>query len=177
VAVIRPARAGDLVRLRAVERAAGGVFRDIGMGPVTDDEPLTVSDLAGYQQDGRAWVAVDEQDRPVAYLLIDRVDNGAHVEQVSVHPDHARQGVGLALIDTAVIWAARHNLAALTLTTFREVPWNAPYYTRVGFRVMTEDQMTSSLCRIREHEAARGLARWPRVTMRRPITRPVPPSG
>lgn len=103
MAVIRPARAGDLVRLRAVERAAGGVFRDIGMGPVADDEPLTVSDLAGYQQDGRAWVAVDEQDRPVAYLLIDRVDNGAHVEQVSVHPDHARQGVGLALIDTAVI--------------------------------------------------------------------------
>ncbi len=117
-----------------MERAAGSSFRDIGMGWVADDEPLTVSDPTGYQQDGRAWVAVDEQDRPAAYLLIDRVDNGAHVEQVSVHPDHARQGVGLALIDTAGMWAVRHNLAALTLTTFREVPWNAPYYARVGFR-------------------------------------------
>jgi GNAT superfamily N-acetyltransferase len=134
VAVIRPARADDLARLGEVERAAGSSFRDIGMGWVADDEPLTVSDPTGYQQDGRAWVAVDEQDRPAAYLLIDRVDNGAHVEQVSVHPDHARQGVGLALIDTAGMWAVRHNLAALTLTTFREVPWNAPYYARVGFR-------------------------------------------
>lgn len=59
--------------------------------------------------------------------------------------------------------------AALTLTTYANVPWNAPYYERLGFRIMTVDQITEGLRRIREHEQARGLAKWPRVTMRRPV--------
>ena len=33
---------------------------------------------------------------------------------------------------------------------------------------MTKDQMTEGLRRVRDHEQARGLAQWPRVTMRRP---------
>ena len=59
--------------------------------------------------------------------------------------------------------------AALTLTTFENVPWNAPYYERLGFDVMDDDQISGGLLRIREHEAGVGLARWPWVTMRRPI--------
>ena len=71
----------------------------------------------------------------------------------------------------AAAWAEQHNLAALTLTTYSEVPWNAPYYERLGFQIMAEDQLNEGLRRIREHEAARGLARWLRVTMRRPVGR------
>lgn len=103
----------------------------------------------------------------MAYLLLDIVDNNAHVEQVSVHPDHARQGLGRKLLDTAADWAAQHSLPALTLTTYRDVPWNAPYYERLGFRTLTEAQMTAGLRAIRAHEASRGLAVWPRVTMAR----------
>lgn len=63
VAVIRPARADDLARLGEVERAAGSSFRDIGMGWVADDEPLTVSDLTGYQ---RPWDWLDGRVSPCA---------------------------------------------------------------------------------------------------------------
>ena len=52
-----------------------------------------------------------------------------------------------------------------------DVPWNAPYYARLGFRVLAPDQIGDGLRRIRGHEAALGLDRWPRVVMYRPVDR------
>ena len=63
------------------------------------------------------------------------------------------------------------GLAAMTLTTFADVPWNAPYYGRLGWRVLSPADLSPGLVRIREHEAARDLDRWPRVAMRFDIIR------
>jgi GNAT superfamily N-acetyltransferase len=160
--VIREASPTDLPVLRDIERAAGAPFRDIGMAAVADDEPPTLAELEVYQRAGRAWVYGDP---PVAYVLVDEVDGHAHVEQVSVHPGHSRQGIGRRLIDHVAGWAAARGLAGLTLTTFADVAWNAPYYARLGFVVVTDP--TPGLRAIRAHEAARGLDAWPRVAMRR----------
>jgi predicted N-acetyltransferase YhbS len=167
--VIRLARSDELPALREVERAAGSPFRDIGMDAVADDEPPSVDELAVFQQDGRAWVATDDTDKPVGYILVDVVDGAAHVEQVSVNPSHARQGLGRTLLATAVLWAEQQGLGAVTLTTFSDVPWNAPYYQRLGFRTLAEAEVSEGLRRIREQEVARGLDAWPRVSMRRPV--------
>lgn len=140
------------------------------MGAIADDEPLPMPEMLAYQQGGRAWVATDDLDRPVAYLLLDVVDDAARLEQVSVHPDHARRGLGSDLIETAAAWAREHGLEALTLTTFADVPWNAPYYTRLGFAVVAEESLAAGLRRVREHEAALGLDAWPRVVMRRTVS-------
>lgn len=161
--------ADDLPVLREIECAAGQPFRDLGMLVIADDEPPSIADLAVFQRDGRAWVASDSADRPVGYLLLDMVDGNAHVEQVSVHPVHARQGLGRALLDTAESWARQHECPALTLTSFADVPWNGPYYERLGFRVLDEAEVTQGLRRIRQQEADRGLDAWPRVSMTRPV--------
>ncbi|GHE50165.1 GCN5 family N-acetyltransferase [Streptomyces longispororuber] len=168
---IREARPTDLPVLQDVERAAGRCFRDIGMPEIADDEPPALDDLARYQRAGRAWVAAADDDpgRPVAYLLADPVDGNLHVEQVSVHPDHARRGVGRALIEHAAGVARARGLPALTLTTFAEVPWNAPYYARCGFTILDEAAAGPELRAVRAGEAAHGLDRWPRVCMRRPV--------
>ena len=171
---IRPARPDDFARLQEIERAAGEAFRPLGMDLVADDEPFTDAELAAYQEDGRAWVAVDADDVPAAYLLVDEVDGTGHVEQVSVHPEHARQGFGRALIDVAADWSARRGLPALTLTTYAEVPWNGPYYQRLGFRTLAADEVPPGIARIRARERAHGLDRWPRVTMRRPLAPAAP---
>jgi GNAT superfamily N-acetyltransferase len=105
----------------------------------------------------------------VAYLLADIVDGNAHIEQVSVHPRHSRKGLGKALIEQAVVWARRRGLGAVTLTTFADVPWNAPYYQRLGFRRLQEAELTPGLRAIRAREAAIGLDRWPRCCMRRDL--------
>ncbi|MFE5481630.1 GNAT family N-acetyltransferase [Streptomyces sp. NPDC056527] len=176
---IRAAAPAELPLLQDIERAAGEPFRSLGMAVIADDEPLPLDVLDGYRRAGRAWVAVDEADRPMAYLLTDTVDGAAHIEQVSVHPAAARQGIGRLLIEHLAANAAERGLTALTLTTFTEVPWNAPYYTRLGFRPLAESDpdLTAGLRAIQLAEAAHGLATWPRVCMRRELAgRPAPRS-
>ncbi|WFB07430.1 GNAT family N-acetyltransferase [Streptomyces sp. LX-29] len=167
---IRTSTLDDIPVLQDIERAAGRCFRDIGMDEIADDEPLSVPELARYHREGRAWVSVDEHDHPVAYLITDPVDGNVHVEQVSVHPDAARRGVGRSLIEHVAREAAADGVAALTLTTFTEVAWNAPYYAaRCGFRALREAELTPGLREIRRLENAHGLDRWPRICMRREL--------
>lgn len=167
--VLRTAGPDEPAVLRDIERAAGEAFRDIGMPEIADDEPLPRDTLAAYQRAGRAWVAADPDGRAVAYLIADVVDGDLHITQVSVHPAAARRGLGRALIDVAGDAAAAEGRTALTLTTFTDVPWNAPYYARCGFRPIDDRDLTPGLRTIRRREAALGLDRWPRVCMRREV--------
>lgn len=170
---IRSARRSDLRLLQEIERAAGEPFRTVGMSWVADDDPPPLELLDGYRRAGRAWVSAGPDGLPLGYLIADPVDGAAHIEQVSVHPSAARRGLGRALIDHAGGWAAAEGLGALTLTTFSHVPWNAPYYARLGFRVLTEPELTDGLRKIRTEEAEHGLDRWPRVCMRRDLPHPL----
>jgi GNAT superfamily N-acetyltransferase len=167
--VIRLARPDDLPALIDIEREAGSLFRAVDMAAIADDDPGSVAELAVYQSAGRAWVSVDDGDRPVAYLVAEVVDGHAHVEQVSVRPSHARRGLGSALIETLAEWAVSRGLPALTLTTFAAVPWNAPYYERLRFRVLADAEIGAGLRAIRRAEAARGLDAWPRVALIRAL--------
>jgi GNAT superfamily N-acetyltransferase len=166
-ATIRPARVSDLPLLPDIERAAGEQFRGLGMAAVADDEPPAPTVLQQYLDRGAVWVAADPDDRPVGYLLLDDVDGATHIEQVSVHPSLARRGLGRALIETAVQRARARGHRRVTLTTFTDVPWNAPYYRRLGFSVVPSDDQGPELRRLRAHEARIGLDRWPRVAMAR----------
>jgi GNAT superfamily N-acetyltransferase len=167
--VIRLARHEDLEAMQRLEREGGSLFREIGMGAVADDEPAALESLAECQREGRAWVAVNEHDEPVAYLLADVVDGNVHLEQVSVLPAWAHQRLGSALIDTAADWGRGEGLSAVTLTTFEQVPWNRPYYERLGFTVVAGKDLSAGLRHVRARELEQGLDRWPRVVMRRPI--------
>jgi GNAT superfamily N-acetyltransferase len=159
----------DIPAMGDIEVAAGQVFRTVGMVAVAEDRPFTDEELLRYQEDGRAWVAVDDADRPVAYLIVDWVDGNAHVEQVSVDPAYGRQGIGAALIERAAQWGRERGAPALTLTTFAEVAWNAPYYERLGFRRLDDAELAPGMRRVRAEEAAHGLERWPRVSMLREL--------
>ncbi|MEJ2860372.1 GNAT family N-acetyltransferase [Actinomycetospora flava] len=167
---IRSARPDELEALRAVEVAAGAPFRDVGMDPIADDTPPSTVVLAGALERGGLWVAASStDDRPVAYLMDDVVDGEAHLDQVSVHPSHARRGIGARLVEHLVERARAAGRTAVTLTTFVDVPWNGPYYARLGFRPLAEDELGPGLRAIRRTEAARGLDRWPRTAMRRDL--------
>jgi ribosomal-protein-alanine N-acetyltransferase len=162
--VLRPAEPADLPRLQDVERAAGERFRALGMAAVADDDPPSPELLAVHQRAGCAWVAV-EDGRVVGYLLLhpDGVDGNAHVEQVSVHPDHGGRGTGRRLLDLAAEVARAQGRPALTLTTFAEVAWNAPWYRRLGFRDVPDPG--PQLRALRAREADLGLDAWPRVCL------------
>ena len=59
----------------------------------------------------------------------------------------------------------------LTLSTFRSVPWNAPYYARLGFAELPAAELTPGLTEILAAETAFGLDPAERVFMRRPVAR------
>lgn len=170
--MIRPTRSDDAEALRAIEVAAGARFRDVGMPEIAEDEPMTVQQLVGYARGGRSWVSTSPDDRPTGYIVVDLVDECAHVEQVSVHPDHQAHGLGRALIDEVERWAHGRGIPALTLTTFRHVPWNQALYEHLGFRPLTEGELTPGLRAVMAGEAHHGLYRRQRVCMRREVRSP-----
>lgn len=139
------------------------------MATVADDEPATAAELTRFLNAGNAWVETDADDQPIGYLLVEELDGRAHIEQVTVHPAHARRGIGAALIDEADRWAAERGLAGLTLTTFANVPWNAPYYARLGFTLLPESKWDAGIRSRVSREAEHGLDAWQRVVMERSV--------
>jgi GNAT superfamily N-acetyltransferase len=87
---------------------------------------------------------------PVGFARLEVVDSSAHLEQLSVHPSAMRQGHGARLVRAAEHWARQTGFTTMTLITFRDVPWNAPFYSALGFAPI--DELTPELGRLREHE-------------------------
>jgi len=164
--VVRASRLRDGPLLREVERVAGERFCEVGLEHVAADEPLAVDALGEYAAAQRGWVAVDDADEPVGYVIVDDVDGCAHVAQLTVRPDHQGKGVGRALLGCVRAWAAEHDMTAVTLTTFAHVPWNRPLFEHLGFRVLADEELGLSLVAVRRAETARGLDPATRVCMR-----------
>lgn len=177
VGTTRLAEVADLERLRAVEREAGALFRTVGMIDVAEDEPPSTEVLAGFQREGRAWVALDHAAAAaepatrgvVGLALALELDGNGHLEQLSVVPAWGRRGHGRRLVEEVAGWAAARGAPALTLSTFTSVPWNAPYYRRLGFVPIPPTELTPGLLAAREHERRLGLDVGARTFMRRPI--------
>jgi GNAT superfamily N-acetyltransferase len=163
---LRVARPEDASTLREIERRAGEQFRRVN--DIADHEPPSVATLVGYANARRCWVAFDADDKPIGYLLVDDVDGNAHIEQVSVEPEHQGMGVGRSLIDQARTWAKDTGRPTVTLTTFADV--HAPLYAHLGFSVLQDDEIGSELRARRREEAERGLDDlMPRVCMKLPL--------
>jgi GNAT superfamily N-acetyltransferase len=122
---IRPVRAGELALLPAVEAAADTMFAPFDHGAFPG--PATPEEFAA------ALVVLVVGDPPVGLCRIDAVGDGAHLEQLSVHPDHGGRGIGRALLRAGIEWAREHDYRELTLATYRDVPWNGPFYASEGF--------------------------------------------
>ena len=155
----------ELPLLQAIGVAAGRRFAEVGLDDVADDPPLALTDLEAWRKAGRAWVTTDRDGHPVGFVVVDLIDGGAHVEEISVLPQLGGKGHGMALMRHVEGWARRKGLATVTLTTFRDVPWNRPWYERRGYRVLAEDEWTPGLVARREEEAAHGLDPDQRVVM------------
>jgi GNAT superfamily N-acetyltransferase len=166
---VRRATAADVATLQEIEVRAGRAFADVGLPDVANDEPFPTEVLEGHAADGRCAVVVGDDDRALGYVIVDRVDAHAHVEQVSVDPDHQGQGLGRLLMAWVDDWARADGRQGVTLTTFRDVPWNAPLYERLGFRVLAADEIGPGLMTVVSTEAAAGLDPATRVCMFKPL--------
>lgn len=137
------------------------MFESVGIGPFTNDDAEDHFD--------RAALVLVAGEPPVGFVCVEMVDGIPHIWQLSVHPDHARQGLGRSLVEATSAWAASKGFDAITLTTYRDVPWNGPFYESLGF--VTVGDLTPELSAIRKHERAIGDDDFgPRVAMRLPLS-------
>ena len=159
---LRLARSSDASGLPEIERRAGQRFPRAN--DIADHEPRSVETFVAYANAGRCLVACDSTDRPIGFLLVDDIDGNAHIEQVSVEPEHQGMGVGRSLIEQAQAWAKNNRRPRVTLTTFADV--HAPMYTHLGFSVMQDHEIGPELHALRREEAACGFDDlMPRVCM------------
>ncbi len=158
--------------LGAVERAAAARFRAVGLDVIAEGRPTAAEEYRSLAEEGRLWVAETDAGIPVGLAIAGSVDGEGYLAEVSVHPDHGRRGLGRALIARVEAWALGQGSQSLFLTTFRDVPWNRPYYEVLGFAVVGEDRVGPDLQAVRVGERACGLdGISPRVCMVKPLRR------
>ena len=159
----RAARPDEIETIRAIERASAQRFLGI-MDALAADEPSPATVLAARIASGGLLVATDGDDL-AAFVMFEAVEDRAYVEQIDVLPAYEGQRIGAALLDVVASRARAAGLKGLSLSTFKDVPWNAPYYRWLGFADVAENALTPAMRAIREAHLARGLDEDARVFM------------
>lgn len=152
---LREATAEDLHLLKAIEAAADTTYEAV-FGRLDWDEPSDGRWRA--RQPGFLLVAGDPE--PVGFAHVLWLEGTAHLEQLAVHPDHQRRGIGTALVRAAVQRAGNAGHARLTLSTYADVVWNAPFYRTLGFEVV--ERLSPLERALQDREEAMGLMRYGR---------------
>ncbi len=149
----------------AIEQAAAATFSESDLPPevrflVTDEETLVEA-----QREKRLWAALQDETKLVGFALARVMGDYAHLEEMDVHPEHARRGIGSQLLDAVIGWAEAGSLPGLTLITFRHLPWNAPFYERNGFVRLDAESTNGLLQDLIREEAEAGLEPRNRIAM------------
>ena len=164
---IRPARPEELARVRQIEDEAGEMFNGSGLIDEDRDESFPLDELIQLIEVGQVWVARDEDGAAVGMVIASVRESAVYVEELDVLPAYGRRGLGAQLLEHACDWARRQGCASVTLSTFRDVAWNGPFYRKHGFRDLGEDEWTPGMVEIRRKEAEHGLKVDARVFMLR----------
>jgi ribosomal protein S18 acetylase RimI-like enzyme len=171
---IRPAKPEDLTALAEIEQAAATLFLDTPYPFLVDDHPLPLDFVTQQFQAGRVWVAaVDNQDTPIGYAIAQEIDKEAYLRQIDVHPTYGRRGIGRELVEQVCVWAREQNYRRVLLSTFLDIPWNAPFYAKLGFQILPEIKLSAAFQLIRRKEAEAGLPIERRVVMYRNLGQPI----
>lgn len=121
----------------AIERAAAELFtHGVGLEGFDPDDTWEVPDLQRLIRRGHSLVA-HVGETMAGFLVTQPFSRELHIWEMDVHPRFGRRGIGAGLVRAAQIDARNTGFKALTLTTFRDLPWNAPFYARLGFEEVT----------------------------------------
>jgi GNAT superfamily N-acetyltransferase len=163
---IARARSTDVSRIAQIELSAASLLA--GKAPESVlAETTAEAKLESARRNGRLWVAL-AADVPVGFAHVEILEpRVAHLEEIDVSPEHGRRGLGTRLVAAVCWWAARREYHAVTLTTFRDVSWNMPFYARLGFEVIPAGELSPALLAVLRDEASRGLDPFRRVAMRK----------
>lgn len=155
---VRAAEPADLRHIAPIEDAGGPQFRAYFGDAI---EPILLSPAIDGRQradePGFLLVAVGEDDAPIGFVHVLVIEGHAHLEQISVLPELQGRGIGAALTRAAMDTARAEGFDRLSLCTYRDVPWNGPFYRGLGFAEVAEADYAPYQARLRRTERALGL--------------------
>ncbi len=155
---IRPARPEVFALVGALEGRAGERFADIGMFM---EAPVPVADRGEVP-----LAAFVSGDPPVGFVWLNLMCGEPHIEELAVLQSAGRRGLGTALVEASCGCAEQAGYRSVTLCTYRDVPWNGPFYRSAGFVELAPDAWCADLAALRATERANGLDDLgPRVVM------------
>jgi ribosomal protein S18 acetylase RimI-like enzyme len=164
---IRASREGDAGVMPTVEQSAGELFRQIpDLRFIADDDNLSASRYRDLIAGGWCLTAEDEQGSPCGFLCAESQAGALHLCELGVRRDCQRLGIGRKLMEAMIEQAKKHRIDAITLTTFRDIPWNAPFYEKLGFRRVPAENLDVRLQTLLCNEARSGLPAHRRIAMR-----------
>lgn len=134
--MIRRPHPHEIKLLPQIENEADLRYRRVGLGQVVDMPPASLASLEAGRREGRLWVAVSALNRPIGFALMKFPGGTAWLDQLSVLQRWQAHGYGTGLIERVAAAARSLGHCTLHLSTYRDVPWNAPYYARRGFEEM-----------------------------------------
>lgn len=158
----------EIPDLIAIDLAAGQLFAGTGLLPETelgDHVPADV--LSDAIPAGHIHTVRDAKGRLAGFTLTSVRRNALYLDQISVHPDHGRKGLGGVLLQRVIGEAKDRGLKTVLLSTFRDLPWNAPFYKRHGFRIVPKKRYETWMLQIEEIQAERGFDMSKRCFMAR----------
>lgn len=157
-ATVRCGGPADLALLDAIDASAAETFARAGQPLPDGSPPAPPGHWAAVLAAGLLWIADDAEAGPIGFLAGERADGGLYIGQVSVALEHQRRGLGRRLMQTAIAWARSQGLPAVTLETFRTVPWNGPFYASLGFRELAPAELTEHLAHAIDLQVAHGFS-------------------
>lgn len=131
---LRLARPADAAAMPQIERAAAIVFADESALDIT--RTRSEADFARLIRRGHCLVA-HVGEVMAGFLVAEPFSREIHIWEMDVAPAFQRRGIGAGLVRAGQIDARNTGFKALTLTTFRDLAWNAPFYARLGFEEVT----------------------------------------
>ena len=161
---IRQARLDELPRLTEIELDAFATLAE-ALGVIREAHTLPHDLLRGSLDAGLLLVAADDGDCPVGFLAVEEIEGTLYVIELDVCRDWQRRGVGRRLMSAAIEMAQQRQLSALTLTTDRYVPFNAPFYASLGFVLPSVEAVPHFLKKKLDNEIAVGMDPERRVAM------------
>ncbi len=162
---IRFAKASDLAVLPEIERRASVLYKDTKFAKAVGDDVTTLADFKEAQVHGCLFVAVDFNDQPVGFAFMEIMRQGVHLDELNVLPEYGGHGIGTALVKKVCAWAAENNYPVVTLTTYTDIPWNAPFYRKCGFIDLSREEIPEDLYTLFLNEHKSGLLMADRAVM------------
>ncbi|MBL4784581.1 MAG: GNAT family N-acetyltransferase [Cohaesibacteraceae bacterium] len=164
---IRPMTVGDVGRIVDVEKSAALLFVKspypelANPGMVTQHRYLSLFASGGF-----GWVALVSNGTIVGFTMAAQLGKAWHLHEISVEADFQGMGIGRNLLNYLIAESIRIKIQEISLTTYRDVSWNAPLYESLGFEELMQEDISNDLSSILANEIKNGANPQTRIAMR-----------